>query len=425
MRPFKIGLLTFLLNSIGSHTLQQSPSWTIGGRRYRNPAITTTTTSKNRNEPRNSMTIMMPMADNNNNDPDSGGEKASSEAMTKNRLEDCVCLVTGASRGIGKGIALELGAEGATVYVTGTTSRTSSSSGVTNNSNSEEEIEPGTIEDTAEEITQMGGKGIAVICNHEDDDNVRCLMETIDRHHGRLDILVNNAFRLPAGGVKILYRKFWEQGAQVWDTLHNVGLRSHYVATCLAMPLLLKARDEPRQYLPRPFIGMVSSFGGITYTFNVPYGVGKAAVDRLAKDMAVELTPENIAVVSFWPGVVDTERTQKSLANGDWDKYVGLPLDNAESTRFTGRAMVAVALDEQNLATKSGTYQVVAELAKEYDFTDVNGNIPASIRSLKFLIPNYAVDKDLRDRIPIDWIPDWKLPFWMMAQGAPPDSSSL
>jgi dehydrogenase/reductase SDR family protein 1 len=151
----------------------------------------------------------------------------------------------------------------------------------------------------------------------------------------------------------------------------------------------------------------------------VPYGVGKAGVDRLAKDMAVELTGEDICVVSFYPGVVKTERTDVALENGDWDKYVGIPLDNAETPEFTGRALVSVATDPDNMK-KSGTHQVVAELAQEYGFTDVDGTTPPSIRSFKFLLPAYAMNEETRKRVP-DWlIPDIKLPFWIMSEGKPP-----
>jgi dehydrogenase/reductase SDR family protein 1 len=168
--------------------------------------------------------------------------------------------------------------------------------------------------------------------------------------------------------------------------------------------------------LPRPFIAMISSFGGITYTFNLPYGVGKAAVDRLAKDMAVELLAEDICVTSFWPGVVRTERTDAMVESGEWDEFVGIPLDYAETPEFTGRAVVAVATDAGNLEQKSGTYQVVAELAQEYGFTDVDGSRPPSIRSLRFLLPTYG-----NVSLPEWLIPDWKLPFWVMASGKPPD----
>ena len=111
-----------------------------------------------------------------------------------------------------------------------------------------------------------------------------------------------------------------------------------------------------------------------------------------------------------------------SVASGDWDMYVGVPLDNAESPQFSGRAVVALATDETNMK-RSGTYQVVAELASEYGFTDVNGLTPPSIRSLRFLLPSYAFDKATRAKVPASLIPDWKLPFWVMAQGRPPDNN--
>jgi dehydrogenase/reductase SDR family protein 1 len=336
------------------------------------------------------------------------------------KLEGCVCLVTGASRGIGKGIALELGRQGAIVYITGTSSGTQASSGAPYTSTNAESG-PGTIEETAEQVTASGGTGIAVLCNHGIDTDVQQLMQRIDEEHGRLDILINNAFRMPKGSVEGLNKKFWELDIEVWDNLHQVGLRSHYVASHFAMPLLLKsarAKKKPAG-LARPLVGMIGSFGGLTYTFNLPYGVGKAAVDRLAKDMAIEVKEEDICVVSFWPGVVMTERTEIAVENGDWDKYVGVPLDNAESPEFTGKAIVAVATDPDNML-KTGMYQVVAELAQEYGFTDRHGRVPPSIRSLRFLLPSYAFDASTRDKIPSWLIPDWKLPFWVMAQGAPP-----
>ena len=257
-------------------------------------------------------------------------------------LDGKVAVVTGASRGIGKGIALALGDAGATVYVTGRTVTAGSAP------------LPGSIGETAAEVTKRGGKGIAVQCDHGDDAQIKALFERVAaEQHGQLDILVNNVYRIPdppawGGG-------FWEHPVSIWDDQVGIGLRSHYVASVYAAPMMVNAR--------RGLIVNISSGGGAQYIYSASYGVGKAGLDRLAKDMAHELKPYNVAAVSLWPGAVKTEFVMKFAASG------GMDLSQAESPIFTGRAVVALASDPQIMA-RSGQICVVAALAREYGFQD-------------------------------------------------------
>lgn len=266
-------------------------------------------------------------------------------------------MVTGASRGVGKGVAIGLGEAGATVYVTGRTLDSSST--------------PlgGSIQETADAVTQAGGCGIAVRCDHAVDADVEALFARVKAEHGRLDILVNNAFAVPAGkghGVP-----FWELPISAWDDMHRVGLRSHYTASVFAAPLLFAAKAAQGS---TPLIAHISSFGARVYAVNVAYGVGKAGVDRMASDMAVELKPHGVASVSIWPGVVKTER----ILRGEFP----YPLEGAESPTFSGRAVAALATDPK-LMEKTGKPLVAAELALEYGFTDIDGSQPKSRRQKK------------------------------------------
>jgi dehydrogenase/reductase SDR family member 1 len=266
-------------------------------------------------------------------------------------LEGRVAIVTGASRGVGKGAALGLGEAGATVYVTGR----STTAGAL----------PGTIGETAAEVTALGGRGVAVRCDHAVDEEVAALFARVDAEAGRLDLLVNNAFAIPDGK---LIAPFWELPLSIWDEMHRVGLRSHYVA----------ALEAARRMVPqrRGLIANVSSFGAKLYAINVAYGVGKAGVDRMSRDMARELEPFGVAAVSLWPGIVKTERLLADPAR------LGFDLTHGESPQFTGRAIAALAA-APDLMAKSGRALVVAELAQEYGFTDLDGSRPASLRREK------------------------------------------
>ena len=266
-------------------------------------------------------------------------------------LTGAVALVTGASRGVGKGCALALGAAGATVYVTGRTRRGASGR------------LGGTIDDTADEVTRRGGRGVALACDHADDAQVAAVFEQIARDAGRLEILVNNVFAVPEGHGPLYGTPFWEQPLAIWDVMTTVGVRSHYVAAWHAARTMAAAGAG--------LIANISSFGAASYQVNVAYGVGKAAVDRLTRDAARELRPRGVCVVSLWPGVVRTER----VLAGD------LPYDTSisESPELTGRGVVALATDPDRLR-RSGKPWVVAELAAEYGFDDVDGSRPRSLR---------------------------------------------
>jgi len=268
------------------------------------------------------------------------------------QLDGKVAVVTGASRGIGKGIALELGVAGATVYVTG---RTVDDAGAPL---------PGTVGATAEEVTQLGGQGIAVPCDHSEDEQIEALFARVREEQGRVDILVNNCFKSPAQ--RIFEGKFWEHPASVWDDLFRVGCRAHYIASRLVAPMMIERKEG--------LIINISSFAGAAYTFNVAYGVGKAAVDRMAQDMAVELRPYEVTCVSFWPGVVRTERLEEMKKIDE----VPFSIEHGETPRFTGRGVVALATDPKRM-DKTGQTLIVYEMAREYGFKDIDGRLPGTL----------------------------------------------
>ncbi|MFI9502892.1 SDR family NAD(P)-dependent oxidoreductase [Nocardia sp. NPDC052566] len=272
-------------------------------------------------------------------------------------LRNRVAVVTGASRGIGKGIALELGAAGATVFVTG---RSATPGRL-----------PGTVHDTAAEIDKLGGTGIPVVCDHRDDDAVRRLFERVRAEHGRLDVLVNNVYNSPAAA-RWLGKPFWEVPPSAWDETFDIGVRSHYVAAVFAAPLLIESAG---------LIVNVSSPGAERYMHNAVYGVAKTALDRLTADLAHDLAATQATVISLWPGIVNTELLQLIPADAQGRRLVTLPgegtfdLDTAETPRFPGRAVVALATDP-NRRTRTGSAHRVADLAAHYGFTDVDGRIP-------------------------------------------------
>lgn len=271
-------------------------------------------------------------------------------------LQGKVAVVTGASRGIGKGIALALGERGCTVFVTGRT-------------RGEGET---TIDTTAAQVTAAGGQGYALACDHGDDDQIAAAFEQVKAEAGHIDFLVNNVYKIPdppawGGG-------FWEHPISIWDDQVGIGLRAHYVASWHAAPLLFEGG-------PGGAILNVSSPGGLGYHFSCSYGAGKAGLDRLTADMAIELEPKGVAAAVLYPGSVATEFV-KSVA-----EKRGMDVSEAQTTLFVGRAAAAL-LGADDLMRRSGTIQWVEDLAEEFGIVDEFGRRP----------PPYARRAELEDR---------------------------
>lgn len=278
--------------------------------------------------------------------------------MTAPALAGKVAVVTGASRGIGRGIALALGDEGATVYVTGRT--------VTPGSYSL----PGTVGETAAQVDDRGGKGIAVQVDHANDDQVAALFEQVRRQQGRLDILVNNAFSLPEDLTEP--RPFWEKPLSNWEMV-DVGVRSNFVAAWHAAQMMVPRKEG--------LIVAISGYVGVTYTYGVVFGTCKSAVDRMARDMAVELKPHHVASLSMWCGLTFTERAHRNLnRNPEMKKQtVTNPLVGS-TVEFPGRVIAALAQDRDVMRRSGGTF-IGVELANEYGVTDIDGKVPPSLRA--------------------------------------------
>jgi NAD(P)-dependent dehydrogenase (short-subunit alcohol dehydrogenase family) len=272
------------------------------------------------------------------------------------RLKGQVAVVAGASRGGGRGIALVLGEEGATVYVTGRSVR----GGPTTDDL------PGTVEETAEQVTARGGVGIPVRCDHTVDAQVEALFERVEREQGRLDVLVNNVWGgyEGKGSENVLGRwPFWEEPLWVWDKMFQAGVRAHYTASRLAARLMVPRRQ-----------GLIVSTTFRDprgkYLGDVPYDVSKAAINRLAYGIALHLRVYSVAVVALSPGWMRTEAVMSDKPPH------GRPLpeevEQTESVEYVGRAVAALAADP-DVMHKSGRTLTVGELAQEYGFTDVDG----------------------------------------------------
>ena len=275
-----------------------------------------------------------------------------------------IAVVTGASRGAGRGIAVALGSHGCTVYVTG------------RSVNSGDKARPGTIDETAQAVSAAGGKGIAVPCDHGDDEQVKALFDRVLAEQGRIDILVNNVAavhdELTQPG------NFWEKPLKLADMI-TVGVRSGYVASWLAAPAMVGQH--------RGLIVFTSASGAVHYSMGPAYGAHKSGIDKLAFDMAVDLgkAPGKVSALSIWMGALATDRTL-SLIEADPEKF-GYLRDRIETPEFTGHIIWALYNDPQ-LPSISGQTVIGAEMAVKYGVTDDGGRQPSSCRDSHHVAPH-------------------------------------
>ena len=252
------------------------------------------------------------------------------------KLDGKVAVVTGATRGVGRGVARELAQHGARVFVTGR---------------------------SPEDLERLDDPIAGIRCDHCDDSQVDAAFDLILREAGVIDILVNNVWggyeRMVDGGEFTWPKPFWDQPLWRWDAMFSAGVRAHYRASQLAVPAMIAQR--------RGLIVNISTWAAQKRIGNVPYGVSKAATDKMTADMATELKPFGVTVVSLYPGLV---RTEKVMEAAQW-----LDLSNSESPEFSGRAVAALAADPEVLRY-TGQVLVAASLAKEYGFTDIDGKSP-------------------------------------------------
>jgi NAD(P)-dependent dehydrogenase (short-subunit alcohol dehydrogenase family) len=264
-------------------------------------------------------------------------------------LERLVVVVTGASRGLGRGIARGFGSKGATVYLTG-------------------RAVDGALEAAAAEVDAQGGRGVPVRCDHRDDAQVRALFARVRTESQSLDILVNNAAAVYPGDL-LAPGGFWEKPLRLVDMI-EVGLRSNYVASYYAAPLMVEAK--------RGMIANISFYGAVCYFHGAAYGAAKAGTDKMTHDMAVDLAPHGVAVVSYWPGFIMTDELVRMPPEKVPDDLRAM-LPQFEKPEFSALVIDALYRDP-DLRELSGKALIGAELGVKYGIKDLDGKQPISYR---------------------------------------------
>jgi len=282
-----------------------------------------------------------------------------------------VALVTGASKNIGKGMALEVAAAGATTYVT---ARTLGNSAQT----------PGSLLRTVADIEAAGGTAVPLACDHHDDVQVEAVFDRIKTDQGRLDVVVNVASPDFSEMVGV---PFWEIPFEHITACLDIGPRSAYVTSALAARIMVAQGSG--------VVINISSHGAKQHLLSVPYGIGKGAIDKLTKDAATELRSHGVAVVSLWPGLVLTEgllANAETAPDGTRTLH-GLDIGFGETPKFNGKAVVALAADPDIMKRSGGSFWS-SRLAREYGFAEDDGHLPPEIEGLQSMmaadeIPDY------------------------------------
>ena len=284
-------------------------------------------------------------------------------------LQDKVALVAGATRGAGRGIAVELGAAGATVYVTGRSTRARRS----------EYDRPETIEDTADLVTAAGGRGIAVPTDHLDRSQVRALVDRIADEQGRLDVLVNDIW----GGEKLFEwdTPLWEHDLDNGLRLLKLAVETHAVTSHHALPLLLR---HPGGLVVELTDG-TADYNAVNYRVNFFYDLAKASVLRMAFALGHELGPRGATAVALTPGWLRSEMMLDGFGvrEENWrDALERVPhFAISETPHYVGRAVAALAADA-DVARWNGQSLSSGGLARVYGFTDLDGSRPDAWRYL-------------------------------------------
>src|SRR5829696_4866829 len=285
------------------------------------------------------------------------------------RLEDKVALVAGGTRGAGRGIAVELGAAGATVYVTGRTTRERRS----------EYDRPETIEETAELVDKAGGRGVAIRVDHLQPDEVQDLVGRIEVEQGRLDVLVNDVW----GSEHLMEWKVpvWEHSLEKGFRMLRLAIDTHITSSHFALPLLI----ENEGGLVVEMTDGTAEYNAENYRVSLFYDLAKASVIRMAWAQAKELVPHGCTAVALTPGWLRSEMMLDAFGVGEpnWrDALAAQPhFAISETPRYVGRAVAHLAADTE-VGRFNGRSLSSGGLAKEYGFTDLDGSQPDAWRYL-------------------------------------------